>query len=127
MATSGRRHRTYVGTIRGRRMPFGARPIEQIYAFVAGLVATCVTALALPYPTPAVFAVGTAIAFAAALAVAAIPYDGIPIVGKSVRVAGLLLDRKPTVVAVEEANRQVAANPHAFVVDDATDSACESE
>ncbi len=117
VATAGRRYRTYVGTMQGRRLPGGPRPIEQIVAFIVALMLTMAAAAALPYPTPAVFAVGLVIGATAALALSRIKYDGVPIVGKTLRTAALLLDRKPTAVAVEELHRQAAANPAAFHVE----------
>jgi hypothetical protein len=126
VATSGRRYRTYVGTMQGRRLPGGPRPIEQIMAVIAALMLTMVAAAALPYPTPAVFGVGIVLAVAAALALSRIKYDGVPIVGKTLRTAALIVDRRPTVVAVEEVGRQVAANPAAFLVDETSDTAIEA-
>lgn len=119
IATSGRRFRTYVGTMQGRRLPGGPRPIEQIVAFIIGLTATMAAAAVLPYPAPAVFGVGILLAVGAALALSRIKYDGVPIMGKAARAASLLIDRKPTVVAIEEVHRQNAANPSAFLVDNA--------
>ena len=123
MATSGRRYRTYVGTMQGRRLPGGPRPIEQIMAVIAALMLTMAAAAALPYPTPAVFGVGILLAVAAALTLSRIKYDGVPIVGKTLRTAALMIDRRPTIVAAEEVDRQVAANPAAFLVDESADVA----
>ena len=123
VATSGRRYRTYVGTMQGRRLPGGPRPIEQIMAVIAALMLTMVAAAALPYPTPAVFGIGMLLAVAAALALSRIKYDGVPIVGKTLRTAALMIDRRPTIVAAEEVDRQVAANPAAFLVDESADVA----
>lgn len=118
VATSGRRFRTYVGRLPGgRRLPGGARPIEQVVAFTATLIATIFATRLLPYNALIVFATGVAVAIAVTVALAAIKYDGVPIFAKTARTMALLFDRKPTVVASEELDRQVAANPHAFVVD----------
>jgi hypothetical protein len=117
VATSGRRFRTYVGTLPGgRRLPGGPRPIEQIVAFIGVLVLTMGAALVLPYPTLAIFAVGGVTACVAAVSLGFVKYDGVPIVGKVLRAAALVIDRKPTVVAAEELDRQVARNPQAFVI-----------
>lgn len=118
MATSGRRFRTYVGTMQGRRLPGGPRPIEQIVAVIIILIATMAAAMMLPYPTPAVFAVGAVAVAGATTVMGLIKYDGIPVTTKALRAAGLLVDRKPTVVAAEEITRQVSANPAAFIVAD---------
>ncbi len=116
MATSGRRFRTYVGTMQGRRLPGGPRPIEQIVAVIITLIATMAAAVALPYPAPAVFSVGVAAAIGITALMGVIKYDGIPIATKAARFAALLIDRKPTVVAAEEISRQISANPAAFIV-----------
>ena len=118
MATSGRRFRTYVGTMQGRRLPGGPRPIEQIVAVIIIVIATMAAATVLPYPAPAVFAVGVLAVIGVTMVMGLIKYDGIPVATKAVRVAGLLVDRKPTVVAAEEITRQVSANPAAFIVAD---------
>lgn len=123
VATSGRRFRTYVGTLPGgRRLPGGPRPIEQIIAFIAVLVATMVAALVLPYSTLAIFAVGSVAACVAAVFLGFIKYDGVPITGKVLRIAALVVDGKPTVVAADELDRQVARNPQAFVINVDTDA-----
>ena len=118
MATSGRRFRTYVGTMQGRRLPGGPRPIEQIVAVIIVVIATMAEAMVLPYPAPAVFAVGVLAVIGVTMVMGLIKYDGIPVTTKAVRVAGLLIDRKPTVVAAEEIARQVSVNPAAFIVAD---------
>ncbi len=121
VATSGRRYRTYIGTIQGRRMPGGPRPVEQVVAFLGGLVATMGAAQMLPYPTPAVFGVGVLLSVGLGAAMGLVTYDGVPIVGQGLRYLALLVDRRPVVVAGEEASRQQAANPQAFlIVDEAT-------
>ena len=116
MATSGRRFRTYVGTMQGRRLPGGPRPIEQIVAVITILIATMAAAMVLPYPTPAVFAGGALVVVGVIMVMGLIKYDGIPVTTKAIRAAGLLIDRKPTVVAAEEIARQVSTNPAAFIV-----------
>ncbi len=120
VATSGRRFRTYVGTMQGRRLPGGPRPIEQIVAFIIVLIATMAAATVLPYPTPAVFGVGVLAAVGVTLLMGFIKYDGIPVTTKAARTAALFIDRKPTVVAAEEIARQVSTNPAAFIVTDDT-------
>ncbi len=120
MATSGRRFRTYVGTMQGRRLPGGPRPIEQIVAVILIVIATMAASVLLPYPTPAVFAVGALAVIGVTMAMGLIKYDGIPVTTKAVRAASLLVDRKPTVVAAEEIARQVSANPAAFIVAEET-------
>jgi hypothetical protein len=117
VATSGRRFRTYVCTLPGgRRLPGGPRPIEQVVTFIGALVLTMCAALVLPYSTLAIFAVGSVAACVAAASLGFVKYDGVPIVGKVLRVAALVVDRKPTVVAADELDRQVARNPQAFVI-----------
>ena len=119
VATSGRRFRTYVGRLPGgRRLPGGARPIEQIVGFTATLVATIFATRLLPYNAIAVFGTGLLLAFAVTEALSLIKYDGVPVLGKAARVVSLIVDRKPTVLAREELDRQASANPHAFVIDD---------
>jgi len=118
VATSGRRFRTYVGTMQGRRLPGGPRPIEQIVAVIIIVIATMAAAMALPYPAPAMFAMGALAVIGVTMLMGLIKYDGIPVTTKALRVAGLLIDRKPTVVATEEIARQVSANPAAFIVVD---------
>jgi hypothetical protein len=103
VATSGRRFRTYVGTMQGRRLPGGPRPIEQIVAVILIVIATMAASVLLPYPTPAVFAVGALAVIGVTMAMGLIKYDG-----------------KPTVVAAEEIARQVSANPAAFIVAEET-------
>ena len=49
------------------------------------------------------------------VALSRIKYDGVPLVHKLSRIAALLFDRRPVVVAPEELDRQCAANPHAFL------------
>lgn len=120
VATAGRRFRTYVGRFSGgRRIPGGARPIEQIIGFVGTLALTSLACWALPYNTLIVFTVGTVIAFAIVVVLSQIKYDGVPVLGKTVRILSLVVDRKPTVLAREELDRQAASNPHAFVLEDA--------
>jgi hypothetical protein len=102
--------------MQGRRLPGGPRPIEQIVAVIVIVIATMAAATVLPYPAPVVFAVGVLAVIGATMVMGLIKYDGIPVTTKAVRVAGLLIDRKPTVVAAEEIARQVSANPAAFIV-----------
>lgn len=104
--------------MQGRRLPGGPRPIEQIVAVIVIVIATMAAATVLPYPTPAVFAVGVLAVIGVTMVMGLIKYDGVPVTTKAVRVAGLLVDRKPTVVAAEEITRQVSANPEAFIVAD---------
>ena len=119
VATSGRRFRTYVGRLPGgRKLPGGARPIEQIVGFTAMLVATIFATRLLPYNAVAIFGTGVILAFAVSAALSLIKYDGVPVLGKTARLVGLVVDRKPTVLAREELDRQAQANPHAFVIDD---------
>jgi hypothetical protein len=119
VATSGRRFRTYVGRLPGgRRLPGGARPIEQIVGFTATLVVTIVATRVLPYNALTVFGCGVLVAFLVPAGLSFIKYDGVPVLGKTARTIGLIFDRKPTVLAREELDRQAAANPHAFVIDD---------
>lgn len=120
VATAGRRFRTYVGRFSGgRRIPGGARPIEQVIGFVGTLALSWLACWVLPYNTLIVFSAGTVLAFIVVIALSQIKYDGVPVMGKTARILGLVFDRKPTVLAREELDRQAAANPHAFVVDDA--------
>ncbi|WP_099025047.1 hypothetical protein [Mycolicibacterium palauense] len=119
VATSGRRFRTYVGRLPGgRKLPGGARPIEQIVGFTAILVATIFATRLLPYNAVAVFGTGVILAFVVTAALSLIKYDGVPVLGKTARLVSLVVDRKPTVLAREELDRQAQANPHAFVIDD---------
>lgn len=124
VATSGRRFRTYVGKLPGgRRLPGGARPIEQIVGFTAMICLTILAIVTLPYNALIIFAVGLVTAFAVTAALGLIKYDGVPVLGKATRILTLVVDRKPTVLAREELDRQTATNPHAFVVDDASTTA----
>ncbi|KAA1250694.1 hypothetical protein F0Q45_08345 [Mycobacterium simiae] len=117
VATSGRRFRTYVGRLPGgRRLPGGARPIEQVVGFTATGVLTIIAILVVPYNALAVFAVGLIAAFAVTAVLSLIKYDGVPVLGKTVRMSSLVFDRKPSVLAREELERQAASNPHAFVI-----------
>lgn len=119
VATSGRRFRTYVGRLPGgRKLPGGARPIEQIVGFTATLSATIIATRVLPYNALTTFGCGVLIAIAITAGLSFIKYDGVPIWGKTARTIGLVFDRRPTVLAREELDRQVLANPHAFVIDD---------
>ncbi|OMC33641.1 hypothetical protein A5739_07095 [Mycobacterium colombiense] len=86
--------------------------------FTATLVATIFATRLLPYNAIAVFGTGLLLAFAVTAALSLIKYDGVPVLGKAARVVSLIVDRKPTVLAREELDRQAAANPHAFVIDD---------
>lgn len=108
VATSGRRCRLYVGTIKGRRLPGGPRPIEQIVAVVAGLAATTAASWVSNYPVPAVFAAGILITAAITVTVGRIPYDGVPIMTTVWRTTALLVARRPTIVAAEDLARQDA-------------------
>jgi hypothetical protein len=118
VATSGRRFRTYVGRLPGgRRLPGGARPIEQIVGFTGTLIATIIAIKVLPYNALTVFGCGLVVAFGIPFGLSFIKYDGVPVLGKTTRMIGLIFDRQPTVLAREELDRQAAANPHAFVVD----------
>lgn len=119
VATSGRRFRTYVGRLPGgRKLPGGARPIEQIVGFTAMLALTVASIAVLPYNAPLIFVTGLAINLVVTIALGQIKYDGVPILGKTARTLSLIFDRKPTVLAREELDRQASANPHAFIVDD---------
>jgi len=104
--------------MQGRRLPGGPRPIEQIVAVIIVVIATMAAAMVLPYPAPVVFAVGVLAVIGVTMVMGLIKYDGIPVTTKAVRVASLLIDRKPTVVAAEEIARQVSDNPAAFIVAD---------
>jgi hypothetical protein len=118
VATSGRRFRTYVGRLPGgRKIPGGARPIEQIVGFTVTMIATIFATRLLPYSAVAIFGTGVVLAFAVTAALSLIKYDGVPVLGKTARILSLLFDRKPTVIAREELDRQAASNPHAFVID----------
>lgn len=119
IATSGRRFRTYVGRFSDRaRIPGGPRPIEQIIGFAAVLGLTMIAAATLPYNALGIVAAGVALACLVAVGLGFIKYDGVPVAGKVLRTAALLIDRKPTVLAREELDRQAAANPHAFILAD---------
>lgn len=119
VATGGRRFRTYVGRLPGgRRIPGGARPIEQIVGFTAILIVTIFAIRLLPFNAIATFGAGAFLACAVTAALSLIKYDGIPVLGKTARLASLIVDRKPTVLAREELGRQAESNPHAFVIDD---------
>jgi len=119
VATAGRRFRTYVGRLPGgRRIPGGARPIEQIVGFTATLVGTIVATRLLPFNAIAIFGTGVLLSIAVTAALSLIKYDGVPVLGKASRLLSLIVDRKPTVLAREELGRQAASNPHAFVIDD---------
>jgi len=120
VATAGRRFRTYVGRLPGgRKIPGGARPIEQIVGFTVTLVATIFATRLLPFNAIVVFGTGVLLAVAVTAALSLIKYDGVPVLGKAARLMSLIVDRKPTVLAREELGRQAASNPHAFVIDDA--------
>lgn len=119
VATAGRRFRTYVGRLPGgRKLPGGARPIEQIVGFTVILIATIFATRLLPFNAIAIFGTGVLLAFAVAASLSLIKYDGVPVLGKTARLLSLIADRKPTVLAREELGRQAASNPHAFVIDD---------
>ncbi|MBY0285698.1 MAG: hypothetical protein K2X52_00895 [Mycobacteriaceae bacterium] len=119
VATAGRRFRTYVGRLPGgRRIPGGARPIEQIVGFTVMLVATIFATRLLPFNAIVVFGTGVLLAIVVTAALSLIKYDGVPVLGKTSRLVSLIVDRKPTVLAREELGRQAASNPHAFVIDD---------
>lgn len=119
VATAGRRFRSYVGRLPGgRRLPGGARPIEQIVGFTVMLAATVVAVIVLPYNALVIFGIGMLLAFVTTAALGLIKYDGVPVLGKTSRLVSLVVDRKPTVLAREELGRQAASNPHAFVIDD---------
>lgn len=119
VATSGRTVRNYVGTFPGgRRIPGGPRPQELIFGFTAVLIATMVIAAVMPVKTLTVVGFGLAAEVVVVSVLSLIKWDGVPIVNKVARLFRLLADRKPIVVAVEELDRQVAANPNAFIVDD---------
>ncbi|MFN6548390.1 hypothetical protein [Mycolicibacterium nivoides] len=118
VATSGRRFRTYVGRLPGgRKMPGGARPIEQLVCFTAVLVLSVIATKLLPFNALAIVGTGVILAIAVTAPLGLIKYDGVPILGKTVRTLGLIFDRKPTVLAREELDRQATANPHAFVLE----------
>lgn len=120
IATSGRRFRTYVGRLPGgRKIPGGARPIEQIVGFIGTVILTIFAARMLPYNTIVVFACGLCLATAMTVGLSFIKYDGVPVLGKAARIISLLVDRKPVVLAREELDRQHAANPEIFAADDA--------
>ncbi|RFZ07572.1 hypothetical protein DSM43518_03314 [Mycobacterium marinum] len=120
VATAGRRFRTYVGRLPGgRKIPGGARPIEQIVGFTATLIATIFATRLLPYNAVTIFGTGLIFAIGVTAALSLIKYDGVPVLGKTARILGLMLDRKPTVIAREELDRQAASNPNVFVADDA--------
>ncbi|RFZ63217.1 hypothetical protein DE4576_04858 [Mycobacterium marinum] len=120
VATAGRRFRTYVGRLPGgRKIPGGARPIEQIVGFTATLIATIFATRLLPYNAVSIFGIGLIFAIGVTAALSLIKYDGVPVLGKTARILGLMLDRKPTVIAREELDRQAASNPNVFVADDA--------
>lgn len=120
VATAGRRFRTYVGRLPGgRKIPGGARPIEQIVGFTATLIATIFATRLLPYNAVTIFGTGLIFAIGVTAALSLIKYDGVPVLGKTARIFGLMLDRKPTVIAREELDRQAASNPNVFVADDA--------
>jgi hypothetical protein len=117
VATAGRRFRTYVGRLPGgRRMPGGARPIEQVVAFIGIWAATIAATRLLPYNALVIFACGGMLAVAVTVGLSLIKYDGVPVIGKTLRALSLIVDRKPTVVAAEELDRQAAANPQAFIL-----------
>ncbi|MGJ6127463.1 hypothetical protein QN239_33320 [Mycolicibacterium sp. Y3] len=82
------------------------------------LIAAVFATRLLPFNAVAVFGTGLLLAIAVTAGLSFIKYDGVPVLGKTARTAGLILDRKPTVIAREELGRQSAANPHAFVVDE---------
>ena len=117
IATAGRIYRSYVGRLPGgRNMPGGSRPLEQVIAATAIFTATIAASAALPYNTVTIFGVGVVICVAVVAALNLIKFDGVPIMHKTKRLVLLLIDRKPIVVAAEELERQVAANPEAFSV-----------
>jgi hypothetical protein len=119
VSTSGRRFRTYVGRLPGgRRLPGGARPIEQVVAFIGVWAATIVATRLLPYNALLIFGCGGMFAVAVTVGLSFIKYDGVPVIGKTMRTLSLMVDRKPTVVAAEELDRQVDANPQAFIIVD---------
>ena len=67
VATAGRRFRTYVGRLPGgRKLPGGARPIEQIVGFTVVLIATIFATRLLPFNAIAIFGTGVLLAFAVA-------------------------------------------------------------
>jgi hypothetical protein len=117
VATSGRRFRTYVGRLPGgRKLPGGARPIEQVVGFTAILIATIAAARLLPYNALAIFSFGGVLAVAVTIALTFIKFDGVPVIGKTVRIVALIVDHTPTIVASEELDRQATTNPPAFVI-----------
>lgn len=123
VATAGRTVRNYVGTFPGgRRIPGGPRPQELIFGFTAVLITTMVIAAVLPVKTLTVAGFGLAAEVIVLTVLSLIKWDGVPIMNKMIRLLRLLADRKPIVVAVEELDRQVAANPNAFIVDDGSET-----
>lgn len=119
VATSGRTVRNYVGTFPGgRRIPGGPRPQELIFGFTAVLITTMIVAAFVPVRALTVAGVGLAAEIVVLSALSLIKWDGVPILNKMIRLLRLLADRKPIVVAAEELDRQAAANPNAFTVDD---------
>lgn len=119
VATSGRTVHNYVGTFPGgRRIPGGPRPQELVIGVVVVFIITVVAATFMPFKTVTVFGVGLAVEVVVIVLVSLIKWDGVPILNKMMRLIRLLAVRKPIVVAVEELDRQVAANPNAFIVDD---------
>lgn len=97
-------------------MPGGWRPIEQLIAFAVILVATIYAMTTLPYNALIIFGVGIAVEVVVIGVLNLIKFDGVPILHKVERLVRLFFDRKPILVAAEELDRQVAANPHAFLV-----------
>lgn len=116
VATGARRFRPYIGKLPGnRRLPGGARPQEQVIGFTACFGAAVAAAMFLPYNTLAVIGVGIAVGVAVAAGLSFMPYDGVPVFNKALRLAALAINQKPVVVAGDDARRQESANPGAFI------------
>lgn len=122
VATGSRRFRTWVGRLPGgRRLIGGARPIEQVVAVLVCFAASGFVAIAFPVNALAALAIGAATGVGVAFVLSLVPYDNVPVTTRLTRVVMLLVDRKPTVVAVEELARQERAGG-AFLVADQTES-----
>ncbi|MGV0743883.1 hypothetical protein [Mycolicibacterium sp. XJ870] len=118
IATGSRRFRTWVGRLPGgRRLIGGARPIEQVVAVLVCFTASGLAAIVFPVNALAALTVGAATGVGVAFVLSLIPYDNVPVTARVARLALLLVDRKPSVVAAEELARQERAGG-AFLIAD---------
>lgn len=119
IATGGRRIRPYVGKLPGgRRVPGGARPLEQVAAVVISILTAVIVAASLHYKILPAVGIGVVAGFGLAVALHFMPYDeSVPPLNALLRLASLLTNRKPIVLHGDEADtNDNTENAYPFVV-----------